>query len=64
MRATTWAAMAAALLAIGPVAASAADPATPLQIPAKTLQLPTAGISSKMQAFVDIAAFFNEHIGQ
>jgi len=52
MRTTTWTAMAAVLLTTSPVAAFAADAATPMQIPAKTLQLPIADISPEMQAFI------------
>ena len=44
--------LAATLTAAAPVAASAADTVAPLQVPAKTLQAPTADISPEMQKFV------------
>ena len=44
---------AATLIAAAPITAFAADPvAAPLQVPAKTLQIPTADISPEMQKFV------------
>ena len=54
MRTTTTRGMlAAAMVAAGFQAASAADTAmTPLQVPAKTLQVPTADISPEMQKFI------------
>jgi len=52
MRTTTRTAIAVALLTTSPVAAFAVDASTPLQIPAKALQLPTADISPEMQAFI------------
>ena len=50
--------LAAALMSVGASAASAADTpapgtaASPLQVPAKTLQVPTADISPGMQKFI------------
>ena len=53
MRTMTLTLLAATLAAAGLRTASAADTATtPLQVPAKTLQVPTADISPEMQKFI------------
>ena len=53
MRSTPLTLLAATLVTAGIQAASAADTAmTPLQVPAKTLQVPTADISPEMQKFI------------
>ena len=53
MRTITMTMLAATLIAAGSPAAFAADPATgPLQVPAKTLQVPSADVSPEMQKFI------------
>ena len=53
MRTTTLTMLASTLVVAGLHAASAADTAmTPLPVPAKTLQVPTADVSPEMQKFI------------
>ncbi len=52
MKTTILTAAAAVMVAASPVVAAADGPATPLSVPAKTLQAPTADISPEMQAII------------